>query len=368
MNLSNLSSPLLCPALQHMFGNHSLNSNTRANMAVVSVHGLFSALGIAENALILWVVGLRVRKTVAAVWVVNLALSDFLATLTLPLFTYYLSVGHSWNLGESLCVTQSAIFFLNMFFSAFLLAAISLDRCLLVVQPIWSKNHRSVATAWRVCGLGWLWAVANALPYALFRSVTTKPDGRNLCYHNFARYSSADSLKHDCWMRQNTTALSKFLLAFLLPLGVIAISYTSLTLKLRQRQRQREFQAFATASRGRLALSSRRFSRMVVAVIAVFILCWSPYHVVCLMEVAYQRSSDGMQTVAVALPVATTLSFLNAVLNPILYTFSCPHFCVKIRESLGALLEGLLEEADGELLQCHCTPQDSTTDGGRTNG
>ncbi|XP_033480957.2 prostaglandin D2 receptor 2 [Epinephelus lanceolatus] len=388
---------LFCPLLQ-MMKEHKLNNNTQANLVVVCIHGLVSCLGILENALVLWVVGFRLqRRTVASVWVLNLAMSDFLATLTLPLFTFYLSSSHSWELGSLLCKIQASIFFVNMFVSAFLLAAISLDRCLLVAKPVWSQNHRSVAGAWKVCVLGWLWAAINTLPYFMFRSVTEKLDGRKLCYHNFALYSS--SLERDCKVRQAATAISKLLLAFLFPLVVIAGSYIQLVLSLRNRSRRRKQSAGRLtdalivsnkdgasgaintptttkttniflkplASRPCLSMTpatlspttpnhtnhsqlSQSFTRMVTFVIAAFVLCWAPYHIFCIIEVTAQYWPEYLHLVEVGLPWATTFVFLNPVLNPILYAFSCPNFSVRIRQSLGALFDGLVEEGGGLLM------------------
>uniref|UniRef100_A0A671KIU4 Prostaglandin D2 receptor 2-like n=1 Tax=Sinocyclocheilus anshuiensis TaxID=1608454 RepID=A0A671KIU4_9TELE len=323
-------SELHCPLLQTM-SSHTLNKDTGVNLGVVSVHGVVSTLGVLENGLVLWVLGFRLRRrTVAAVWVLNLALSDFLTTLTLPLFTHYLLMNHSWELGGALCAAQASIFFLNMFVSAFLLAVISLDRCLIVTKPVWTQNHRTVSAAWKICGLGWAWAAVNSLPYFMFRSVVEKKDGRKLCYHNFALYSSSNTLHRDCKVRQAATAVSKVLLAFVVPLIVIAISYTSIFLELRARRKR---------------LESRRFMKMVVSVITTFILCWVPYHVFCLLEVTAQYKTEIVELVEVYLPVATTFAFLNPVLNPIIYAFSCPNFCTRIRQSLGALFEGLVEEA-----------------------
>ncbi|XP_076150020.1 prostaglandin D2 receptor 2 isoform X1 [Alosa pseudoharengus] len=359
------STELYCPLLQKM-RLHSVNS-TGDTTAVVCIHGLVSCLGIIENALVLWVLGVRLRrKTVAAVWMLNLALSDFLATLTLPLFTHYLHAGHSWELGAPLCSAQASVFFLNMYVSAYLLAAISLDRCLLVTRPVWSQNHRSVAAAWKVCAVGWLWAAVNAFPYFMFRSVTPHVDGRRLCYHNFALYSSKAALKQDCRVRQAATAVSKTLLAFVVPLVVIASSYMyfGLSLQARNRRRLRENSCMGLADSGGSAALvalklgsgvaatsgrlSRGFTKMVASVIAAFILCWAPYHAFCLLEVAAQYEPDRFaRLVERALPLATTCAFLNPVLNPILYAFSCPHFCTRIRQSLSALLEGLVEEGGG---------------------
>ncbi|XP_054460317.1 prostaglandin D2 receptor 2-like [Anoplopoma fimbria] len=385
---------LICPLLQ-MMKEHRLNNNTQANLVVVCIHGLVSCLGILENALILWVVGFRLRcRTVASVWVLNLAMSDFLATLTLPLFTFYLSSSHSWELGSLLCKIQASIFYLNMFVSAFLLATISVDRCLLAAKPVWSQNHRSVAGAWKVCVLGWLWAAINTLPYLLFRSVTEKQDGRKLCYHNFALYTS--SLERDCKVRQAATAISKLLLAFLFPLLVIAGSYIQIVLSLRNRSRRRKQSASrltdaliasnkdgtsgatntpttlkntniflkprasdpclsltpitltpTTSKQTNHSQLSQSFIKMVTFVIAAFVLCWAPYHIFCVIEVTAQYWLKTLDLVEVGLPYATTFSFLNPVLNPILYAFSCPNFCVKIRQSIVAVFDGLVEEGGG---------------------
>ncbi|XP_026158597.1 prostaglandin D2 receptor 2 [Mastacembelus armatus] len=389
---------LFCPLLQKM-REHSLNNNTKANLVVVCIHGMVSCMGILENALILWVIGFRLqRRTVASVWVLNLAMSDFLATLTLPLFTLYLYHSHSWELGQPLCKTQASIFFLNMFVSAFLLAAISLDRLLLVVLPVWSQNHRSVVGAWKVCVLGWLWAAINTLPYTMFRSVTGKQDGRYLCYHNFALIlSSQANLDRDCKIRQAATAITKLLLAFLIPLLVIAGSYTKIGFSLRNRSKRRKQSSArltdaliepnkheasgstntptttkitniflktlpstpssnltpstlspTTFNQTNQGLLSQSYTKMVTFVIAAFAICWAPYHIFCMIEVTAQYWNT-VHIVEVGLPLATTVAFLNPVLNPILYAFSCPHFCVRIRQSVGAVFDGLVEEGGGLL-------------------
>ncbi|XP_070684399.1 prostaglandin D2 receptor 2-like [Pempheris klunzingeri] len=378
---------LLCPLLEEM-KNHNVSIDVKTNLVLVCIHSLVSCLGILENALILWVVGFRLqRRTVASVWVLNLAMSDFLTTLTLPLFTHYLGSYHSWNLGNPLCKIQTSIFFLNMFVSAFLLAAISLDRCLLVVKPVWCQNHRSVAGAWKVCALGWLWAAINTLPYILFRTVTETQDGRRLCYHNFALYSSSQAtVKQNCEERQAATAISKLLLAFLFPLMVIAWSYIHICFKLRTRRRRRKLSAnrltdtqILSNKSGTTGITntptttnnffkppttlsvtksnqtknnqlSQSFTRMVTFVILAFALCWAPYHIFCIIEVTAQYCRQNLKLVEMGLHLATTFAFLNPILNPILYAFSCPDFCGRIRQSVGAVFDGLVEEGEGLLM------------------
>ncbi|TRY84710.1 hypothetical protein DNTS_001217 [Danionella cerebrum] len=341
-SLSPLSpSELHCPLLQTMIS-HRVNNDSRVDLAVVSVHGILSALGILENGLILWVLGWRLqRKTVASVWVLNLALSDFLTSLTLPLFTHYLLRGHSWELGSTLCAAQSSIFFLNMFVSAFLLVVISVDRCLLVTKPVWTQNRRTVSAAQKICAFGWAFGAVNTIPYFMFRSVVVKQDGRKLCYHDFALYSSPSGLDMNCKVRYSATAVSKVLLAFVIPVLVIGISYAAFVLELHARRKRLQSIQQNRQNGPRI---SQSFSKMIIFVIATFVLCWVPYHIVCLVEVMALYKMEYMEVVVVALPVVTTFCFWNSVLNPIIYTFSCPNFSTKIRQSLSSLFEGLVEE------------------------
>uniref|UniRef100_A0A3Q3JSB3 G-protein coupled receptors family 1 profile domain-containing protein n=1 Tax=Monopterus albus TaxID=43700 RepID=A0A3Q3JSB3_MONAL len=282
------------------------------NYFTISLHGLFSSIGIIENLLILGVVGFRVRHSVISIWILNLAASDLLATSSLPFFTLYMARGNTWTLGTTFCRIHSSIFFLNMFVSGFLLAAISMDRCLVVLRPIWAQNHRSIQIVSKVCGVIWALAVV-------------------LCYYNYARLLSgeqnAETLKALCRHRKVALAFMKLFLAFLIPLLIIILSYVAVNANLARRGCRRPL----------------RFVRLVIAVVVSFILCWAPYHFFIVMEV--MASLGTVQTFASkALPVAATIGFLNSVLNPILYVFSCPDLCSKIRHSLGAVMESVLTE------------------------
>ncbi|CDQ71259.1 unnamed protein product [Oncorhynchus mykiss] len=344
------SSPVYCPLIQAMV-NVSMPSNSSARVGALSLvtvclHGLVSAFSILENLLILGVVGFRVRRTVISVWILNLAASDLLSTASLPFFTIFLARGSTWTLGTTFCKLHSSVFFLNMFVSAFLLAAISLDRCLVVLKPVWTQNRRNVRLVGRVCGVIWALAILCTLPYYLFRDTIRRHDGRVMCYYNYAQYLNVREfdLRELCEARQDALAFSKLLLAFILPLVVIVGSYVLVNIGITRRGRRRR---------------SFRFVRLVVAVVVSFVVCWAPYHIFSALEAVahYQPSLRGL--VAHGLPPAASLSFLNSVLNPILYVFSCPDLCGKIRQSLGAVLESVLAEDLGEFSRQRSTQHSS---------
>lgn len=341
---------LYCPIIQEMMNNTggtaSNSSEWALNMGVVGLHGVISAFGILENLLILWVVGFHVRRSVNSTWILNLAASDLLATASLPFFTFFLARGFTWTLGTAFCKVHSSVFFLNMFVSGFLLGAISLDRCLVSLRPVWCQNHRHVGLATRVCWAIWGLALLNTVPYYLFRDTIPRCDKRVMCYYNFRQHAPegapAEAL---CRSRQDALAVSKFLLAFLLPLLAIVGSYVAVSVSIRRRGHRHTF----------------RFLRLVVAVIVTFVLCWAPYHTFSLLEAGADYNPALRQPVARVLPIAASLAFLNSVLNPLVYVFSCPDFLAKIRQSLGAVLENVLMEDLGDLARRRSTGPSSVS-------
>lgn len=298
-------------------------------LVIICLHGLFSSVGILENLLILGVVGFHIRRSVITIWILNLAFSDLLATLSLPFFTHYMASGHTWTLGTTFCRINSSIFFLNMFVSGFLLGAISLDRCLLVLKPVWAQNHRSVQMISKICMLIWVLAVLCTIPFYMFRDTIPQPDGKIQCYYNYARYPPSEPYDLAALRKQREKALAllKLLLAFLIPLLIIIFSYSAANARL--------------ARRGRRPF---RFVRLVVAVVVSFVLCWAPYHILYIIQVIAPNDHPAHKYVSGALPIAATIGFLNSVLNPVLYVFSCPDLCTKIRHSLANVIENVLAE------------------------
>ncbi|KAM6949572.1 prostaglandin D2 receptor 2-like [Aplochiton taeniatus] len=344
------SGPVYCPLIQQMRNASSQlpNNSARAgSLGLLCLHGLFSSLGILENLLILAVVGLRIRRTVISVWILNLAISDLLATASLPFFTLFLARGMTWTLGTTFCRLHSSVFFLNMFVSGLLLAAISLDRCLVVLRPVWAQNHRDVRLVGKVCGLIWLLAVLCTIPFYLFRDTIGQSSGRVMCYYNYALYRPAGhiNLAKLCEGRQEALAFMKLFIAFLLPLVAIVASYIGVSVSVARRGHRRSF----------------RFVRLVVAVVVSFVVCWAPYHLFSVLEVVAPQASPLRAVAARVLPLAASLSFLNSVLNPVLYVFSCPDLCSKIRQSLGTVMESVLAEDLGEWMQRHSTTRSSTS-------
>lgn len=148
-------------------------------------------LGLPGNGLVLWVAGLKMRRTVNTVWFLHLTLADFLCCLSLPFSLAHLILRGHWPYGLFLCKLIPSIIVLNMFASVFLLTTISLDRCLMVHRPIWCQNHRNVRTAFTISGCVWVLAFVMCVPVFVYRDLFVM-DNQSICGYHFDSYRSFD--------------------------------------------------------------------------------------------------------------------------------------------------------------------------------
>uniref|UniRef100_A0A8C6S7X7 G-protein coupled receptors family 1 profile domain-containing protein n=1 Tax=Neogobius melanostomus TaxID=47308 RepID=A0A8C6S7X7_9GOBI len=98
-------------------------------LAVVNI--MTCVLGLAGNSLVIWICGWKMKKTkmnkkVIMTWYISLAVSNLLFCAFLPIIVYYRLTNH-WPFGLLLC---KLTFFI-------------VDRFVMVMFPVWSRNHRS---------------------------------------------------------------------------------------------------------------------------------------------------------------------------------------------------------------------------------
>lgn len=148
-------------------------------------------LGLPGNGLVLWVAGLKMKRTVNTVWYLHLTLADFVCCLSLPFSLAHVFLQGHWPYGLFLCKLIPSVILLNMFASVFLLTAISLDRCLMVHKPIWCQNHRNVRTAFAICGCVWVMAFVMCVPVFVYRDLIVMGN-HSICGYNVDSSMSFD--------------------------------------------------------------------------------------------------------------------------------------------------------------------------------
>ncbi|XP_040052242.2 chemokine-like receptor 1 [Gasterosteus aculeatus] len=289
-----------------------LNKVLCATLVVVSV--VILLLGFCGNALVIWISGFKMKKTVNTTWYMSLAVSDLVFCAFLPFNVANMAM-EEWIFGRFMCKFASSIMFLNMFSSIFLLVVISVDRCVSVLFPVWAQNHRTVKMASVVVFICWLLAIAMSFFSAIFREVHTNM-GRTLCYNNYMLHQHGHKI----------VAMSRFLAGFVVPFVVIVVCYSIIVLKLRT---------------NRVIKSSKPF-RVMSALVAAFFFCWLPYHVFIFLELNHQNYDSNVLTAGLQLAVCVAAA--NSVLNPVLYVFMGNDFKQKFKSSLLSKMENAMGE------------------------
>ncbi|XP_013856894.1 G-protein coupled receptor 1 [Austrofundulus limnaeus] len=264
----------------------------------VVVYIIIFVLGVIGNGTVIWVTAFKSKRTVNSVWLLNLAVADFVFVLFLPFYIDYILRDFHWSFGVVMCKMNSFVSVMNMFASVLFLTVLSVDRYVSLVHLNWSQRHRTVAGAWLVCACVWVAAAILSCPALVFRDIMRLHD-KVVCFSNFHTHD-----QHKAAVRHITIVVIRTSVGFLLPFTAICVTGVLLSTKVK-------------TSRGSVRVSS--FSKMVTAVILAFFLCWAPFHVFSLMELTIHSSTYLLKLLRDGFPLATSLGFFNSCMNPLLY-------------------------------------------------
>ncbi|XP_054246746.1 proto-oncogene Mas-like [Indicator indicator] len=137
----------------------------RPSYTVLIIAGVcicISACGLVGNVMVVWLLGFRMKFSPFTVYVLNLAIADFsLLLILLAKLTLYIITSVSCIDLEDFKLSNTTLFimFLVCYLAGmYLLTAMSMDRCLAALFPVWYRCHRSKHGSAILCVV--LWALA----------------------------------------------------------------------------------------------------------------------------------------------------------------------------------------------------------------
>lgn len=249
----------------------------------------------------------RMRKTVNF-FIVNMCVADLLITLYMPRVMSVWYSGYMWQvrgtLGLIFCKFAVFTHQTAICVSIFTVVAISCDRFFAVVLPLKTIITKTVCKI--ILATIWISSVVIRLPMLY---------GLETDYDRYGKWSCSLSLD-DVFYKGAEKAYYKFALIglFAVPLSVTAVLYTGIliSLKLRKVPGEEVLRSMGRQQR-RDAVIKRKVLRMVLIVVAVFVLCWILYFVqLILFSYKIQVSCD-------VLFLRLFLAHLNSSMNPCLY-------------------------------------------------
>lgn len=291
------------------------------------VYSIIFVLGVVANSYVLWVFACLYpskKLNEIKIFMVNLTMADLLFLVTLPLWIIYYHNQGNWILPSFLCNLAGCFFFINTYCSVAFLAVITYNRFQAVTRPIKTAQATTRKRGFLVSLVIWVAIVAAASYFFILDStnvVPSKSGSGNItrCFEHYEKGSVPVLIVH-------VFLVFGFFLVFLIIFFCNVVIIRRLLMQPVQLQHNAEVK--------------RRALWMVCTVLAVFIVCFVPHHLVqlpwTLAELGFQSSSFH-QGINDAHQVTLCLLSTNCVLDPIIYCFLTKKFRKHLTEKFHSI-------------------------------
>ncbi len=252
---------------------------------------IFSIIG---NILLICVVIIYEKlKNSTNLFVLNLACSDLVFTLTLPFWAVYFL--HDWVFGEFVCKFVTAAYFIGQYSSVILLTAMTVDRFITVVLHNWPSNSvRRQRCAVAACVAAWIISSAASVSDVIKVKVETWGSSTSC-----GPPSDEPESYLDYYIQVS--------LLFFLPFAIIVFCYSAILKTVLQASNRRRYRTVV----------------VVLCIVLAFFICWGPYNILLLIQSLYKTTDcNVMKNIHIADSVSRILAFSHCCMNPLLYMLS----------------------------------------------
>ncbi|KAK2920076.1 C3a anaphylatoxin chemotactic receptor [Channa argus] len=309
---------------------------------------LIFLVGVPLNGLVVWALGLRnhrhlvrrgsTEETRAAnsfrIYVLNLALADLVLVLRTPLMLGYIAHNHSWPFGLVFCQLIMFLRGLGLYASAFLLCAVSLERCMCLLRPVWARLRRPSWAVPLACGILWFAAIILSAPY-FHTTILMEHNGTYHCLES-------GGFNMGLFVTETITG-------FILPLLVFLGSNLAVLVTVQQ-----IIPSTPTSSVPSTARRMMRMYHVLFVTMLLFLTCWVPYFVCRFLraltiekphqDALYKRAVSGIY-------ISLFLVYIKSALNPVLYVFAARGLGRAIKASLVSTIERLFNDDSTESIR-----------------
>ncbi|XP_076000168.1 P2Y purinoceptor 11 [Genypterus blacodes] len=145
-----------------------------------SMFGVEFCVALAGNLFALWLLVAKERRNwhTGVVLSCNLAISDLLYVLTLPLLIVYYTQGKHWTFSDTLCKMERFLFTCNLYVSIFFIMGISVNRCVALACPFFTRSHVRPAHAKAASVV--IWMVVGLISCPMLKYASICPSKHNL--------------------------------------------------------------------------------------------------------------------------------------------------------------------------------------------
>ncbi|XP_068452471.1 C-C chemokine receptor type 5 [Clinocottus analis] len=280
-----------------------------STVRLVLIYMVF-CVGLIGNTTLLWVLLRYIKlKTMTDVCLLNLALSDLILALTLPLWAQ-----RDPNLAS--CKLMTGGYQLGFYSGTLFVTLMSVDRYLAIVHAVAAMRARTLRYGVIASVAIWVTSVIMALPWVAFASLEKDEDGGG---------SECQPLYPEDQRRfwKLLRNFSENAVGLFVCLPVMIFCYVKI---------------LAVLSRSRNAKKGRAV-KLIFTIVCVFVVCWVPYNVTVLLQTLQLfpdilDTCEALKGINSAMRFAEIIALAHCCVNPVIYAFVGEKF----RKSLSKVL------------------------------
>lgn len=274
--------------------------------------------GLAINTFVCYVMirSKRLQRNLSNMFIFHLSFTDLVfRVLVAPLELY--SAFPSTTDASALCKFStfiSATCSTAVFMS---LVVIAVDRYFNIVHPLKSRKDKTKPAI--VVLVVWMYSMVSSMPFlftARSRYYTELPEAQGLELRSLT--CEGCSIPKMCDLPQDwsgqVSSTWYFVLAFLLPLGIMAVLYTKIVMSLWRRSRHGVAAKTAARSKGKAV-------RMLIAVLVGFAFTWGPGMLLSMMRSYGLFHESHFNVILITTMLTETTKYCSSLVNPLIYAF-----------------------------------------------
>ncbi|XP_010609314.1 pyroglutamylated RF-amide peptide receptor [Fukomys damarensis] len=297
----------------------------RTKLAFLLTGVLIFALALFGNALVVYVVTRsKAMHTVTNIFICSLALSDLLITFFCIPVTMLQNIWDNWLGGAFICKMVPFVQSTAVVTEILTMTCIAVERHQGLVHPFKMKWQYTNQRAFTMLGVVWLVAVIIGSPMWHVQRLEIK-------------YDFLYDKEHICCLEEWASPVHQkiyttfiLVILFLLPLMVMLVLYSKISYELWIKKRVEDGSVLRTIhgkEMSKIARKKKRAVIMMVTVVALFAVCWAPFHVVHMMVEysSFEKEYDEV-TIKMVFAIVQIIGFSNSICNPIVYAFMNENF------------------------------------------
>ncbi|KAJ8286985.1 hypothetical protein GJAV_G00045650 [Gymnothorax javanicus] len=272
------------------------------------------AVGLPSNAMAIWVFFFRTKKKhPSAIYMANLALSDLLFVIWIPLKIAYHFNGNDWVYGEGLCKVLIGFFYGNMYCSILFITCISVQRYWAIVHPMsFQRRNNRIAVVISISIWAIIWLAT--IPLYLYDQTVKVTNLGILTCHDVNKRSQAKI--------PAGYFIAMGIVGFVIPSIVCVVAYILMLRALK-----------SSMTDEHIGKKRRKAIVLIITVLVLFLVCFTPSNIMLLIH--YSLLLNDHVNNGYAFYITTLcLASLNSCLDPFVYYFISEEFRDNVKNAL----------------------------------